>query len=138
MFLIFGPTFLYLGFGGLLLLCLYIRDVLPPRLAGPLEKVGSAAAFVGLYSYSIYLWQGIIGVYAIRGMEKYLHFELTGFPRFAWYFFGCVIFGILMARLIEFPVLKLRDRFFPPVTTSALPPPAVENPYEALASSKNA
>jgi len=137
-FVIFGPTFLYLGFGGLLLLCLYVRDVLPPRFAGPAEKVGTAAAFVGLYSYSIYLWQGIVGVYAIRGMEKYLHFELTGFPRFAWYFFGCVIFGIVLARLIEFPVLKLRDRFFPPVTTSVVPPPPVENPYEALASSKNA
>jgi peptidoglycan/LPS O-acetylase OafA/YrhL len=137
-FVIFGPTFLYLGFGGLLLLCLYVHDVLPPRLAGPAEKVGTAAAFVGLYSYSIYLWQGIVGVYAMRGMEKYLHFELTGFPRFAWYFFGCVIFGIVLARLIEFPVLKLRDRFFPPVTTSVVPPPPVENPYEALASSKNA
>lgn len=137
-FVIFGPTFLYLGFGGLLLLCLYVRDVLPPRFAGPLEKVGTAAAFVGLYSYSIYLWQGIFGVYTIRGMEKYLHFELTGFPRFVFYFFGCVIFGIVMARLIEFPVLKLRDRFFPPVTTSLTPPPPVENPYEALASSKNA
>jgi peptidoglycan/LPS O-acetylase OafA/YrhL len=119
-------------------LCLYVRGVLPPRLAGPAEKVGTAAAFVGLYSYSIYLWQGIIGVYAIRGMEKYLHIELTGLPLFAWYFFGCVIFGIVLARLIEFPVLKLRDRFFPPVTTSLTPPPPVENPYEALASSKNA
>ena len=137
-FVIFGPTFLYLGFGGLLLLCLYVRDVLPPHVAGPAEKVGTAAAFIGLYSYSIYLWQGIIGVYATRGMEKYLHFELTGFPRFAWYFFGCVIFGIVMARLIEFPVLKLRDRFFPPVTTSVIPPPPVENPYEALTSSKSA
>jgi peptidoglycan/LPS O-acetylase OafA/YrhL len=137
-FVIFGPIFLYLGFGGLLLLCLYVRDVLPPRLASPAEKVGTAAAFIGLYSYSIYLWQGIIGVYAIRGIQKFLHYDLTGFPRFAWYFFGCVIFGIAMARLIEFPVLKLRDRFFPPVTTSVKPPPPVENPYEALASSKNA
>jgi peptidoglycan/LPS O-acetylase OafA/YrhL len=113
-FVIFGPIFLYCGFGGLLLLCLYVRDVLPPRFADPLEKVGTAAAFVGLYSYSIYLWQGIVGVYAIIGMQRYLHIELTGFPRFAWYFFGCVIFGIAMARLVEFPVLNLRDRFFPP------------------------
>ncbi len=137
-FVIFGPTILYLGFGGLLLLCVYVRDVLPARFAGPLEKVGTAAAFIGLYSYSIYLWQGIVGVYAIRGMEKYLHFELTALQRFAWIFFGCIIFGIVMARLIEFPVLKLRDRFFPPVTTSVIPPPPVENPYEALASPKDA
>lgn len=137
-FVIFGPILLYLGFGGLLLLCLYVRDVLPPRLAGPAEKVGTAAAFVGLYSYSIYLWQGIVAVYALRGMEKYLQLQLTGLQRFAWIFFGCLIFGIVMARLIEFPVLKLRDRFFPPVTTSVTPLPPVENPYEGLASSKNA
>ena len=97
----------------------------------------SAAALVGLYSYSIYLWQGSVEVYAIRCLEKSLHLELNGFPRFAWYFFGCVIVGIVMARLIESPVLKLRDRFFPPLTTSVTPPPPVENPYEALASSKN-
>ena len=116
----------------------YAREILFRARLQSAEKVGTAAAFIGLYSYSIYLWQGIIGVYATRGMEKYLHFELTGFPRFAWYFFGCVIFGIVMARLIEFPVLKLRDRFFPPVTTSVIPPPPVENPYEALTSSKSA
>jgi peptidoglycan/LPS O-acetylase OafA/YrhL len=137
-FVIFGPIFLYLGFGGLLLLCLYVRDVLPPRFAGPAEKVGTAAAFIGLYSYSIYLWQGIFVAYSVRGMQKYLNIELTGYLRFVWYFFGCVIFGIAMSKLIEFPVLKLRDRFFPPVTTSVIPPPPVENPYEALASSKNA
>jgi peptidoglycan/LPS O-acetylase OafA/YrhL len=84
------------------------------------------------------LWQGIVGVYAIIGMQRYLHIELTGFPRFAWYFFGCVIFGIVMTTLIEFPVLKLRDRFPPPVTTAVTQPPPVENPYDALASSKNA
>src|SRR5277367_4191347 len=84
-FVIFGPVFLYLGFGGLLLLCLYVRDVLPSRLAGPAAKVGTGAAFVGLYSYSIYLWQGIFGAYTVRGMEKYPHFELTGFPRLVWY-----------------------------------------------------
>jgi hypothetical protein len=104
-------TFLYLEFGGLLPLCLYVCDVLPPRLAVPVEKVGTAAAFVGLYSPWMYLWQGV---------------------------FGCVIFGVVMARLIEFPVLKLRDRIFPPVTSSVTPPPPVENPYEALTLSKNA
>ena len=77
-------------------------------------------------------------MYAIIGMQRYLHIELIGFLRFAWYFFGCVIFGIVMATLIEFPVLKLRGRLFPPVTTTVVSPAPVENPYEALASSKNA
>jgi peptidoglycan/LPS O-acetylase OafA/YrhL len=112
-FLIFGPTFLYLGFGGLLLLCIHVRDVLPRSLATPLEKLGAASAFVGLYSYSIYLWQGVFGIYTERGLQQFLHIQLQGFPRFTWYVVGCVVFGILMARLIEFPVLKFRDTFFP-------------------------
>ena len=112
-YVVFGSTFLYLGFGGLLLLSLYVRGVLPPRFAGPLGKLGTAAAFVGLYSYSIYLWQGVFGLYTIRGFKQFFHIQLTGFPFFAWYFFGCVGFGIVMARLIEFPVLRVRDRMFP-------------------------
>jgi peptidoglycan/LPS O-acetylase OafA/YrhL len=49
-YVVFGPTFLYLGFGGLLMLSLYVRDVLPRSFAGPLAKLGTACAFVGLYS----------------------------------------------------------------------------------------
>jgi peptidoglycan/LPS O-acetylase OafA/YrhL len=112
-FLIFGPTFLYLGFGGLLLLCIHLRDVLPHAFAAPLEKLGAASALIGLYSYSIYLWQGVFGVYTERGFQQFLHIQLRGFTRFTWYVLGCVVFGIFMARLIEFPVLKLRDTFFP-------------------------
>jgi peptidoglycan/LPS O-acetylase OafA/YrhL len=130
-YLVFGPTFLYLGFGGLLLLSLYVRGVLPPRFAGPLGKLGTAAAFVGLYSYSIYLWQGVFGLYTIRGLKQFFHIQLAGFPFFAWYFFGCVAFGIVMARLIEFPVLRLRDRMFPALQQ----PPARPAPAFASATS---
>jgi peptidoglycan/LPS O-acetylase OafA/YrhL len=112
-FLIFGPTFLYLGFGGLLMLNVYTREIFPPRFAPLLAKLGSACAFVGLYSYSIYLWQGVFGVYATRGLQRFFHIQLQGFAWFAWFVGGCVVFGILMARLIEFPVLRIREKFFP-------------------------
>jgi peptidoglycan/LPS O-acetylase OafA/YrhL len=112
-FLIFGPTFLYLGFGGLLMLCIHVRDVLPTSFAGPLDRLSTTCAFVGLYSYSIYLWQGVFGIYTERGLRQFFHVQMQGFARFTWYVVGCIIFGILMARLIEFPVLKLRDTFFP-------------------------
>jgi peptidoglycan/LPS O-acetylase OafA/YrhL len=112
-FLIFGPTFLYLGFGGLLMLNVYIREIFPRRFAPLLGKLGSACAFVGLYSYSIYLWQGVFGVYATRGLQRFFGIHLHGFAWFAWYVGGCVVFGILMGRLIEFPVLRSRDKFFP-------------------------
>ena len=138
-FLIFGPTFLYLGFGGLLLLCIHVRDVLPRSLATPLEKLGAASAFVGLYSYSIYLWQGVFGVYTERGFQRFLHIQLQGFTRFTWYVVGCVVFGIVMARLIEFPVLKLRDTFFPsPQLLPAAPGVAVITGVELPAGATSA
>ena len=72
-YLVFGPTFLYLGFGGLLLLSLYVRGVLPPRFAGPLGKLGTAAAFVGLYSYSIYLSRSIRTLHDPRAQAVFSH-----------------------------------------------------------------
>jgi peptidoglycan/LPS O-acetylase OafA/YrhL len=46
--LTFGFTFLYLGFGGLMLLSLTVRDILPERVALPLGVVGDGLAFVGM------------------------------------------------------------------------------------------
>jgi hypothetical protein len=37
------------------------------------------------------------------------------------YLVGSILFGIAMAKLIEFPVLRLRDRFFPARTASLEP-----------------
>jgi peptidoglycan/LPS O-acetylase OafA/YrhL len=57
-FATFGYSCLYLGFGGVLLLSLYLQGILRSWVARSVEVIGSAAAFVGTYSYSIYLWHG--------------------------------------------------------------------------------
>ena len=119
--LVFGLTFLYLGFGGLLILSLQVRDILPPQLARPLELAGSALAFIGAYSYSIYLWHIPFQAFAAGVVRRLFHIEFSRAGNFWFYFIGSVIFGILMARLIEFPVLKLRDKLFP---SPQLPNPA--------------
>jgi len=56
LFSTFGFTCVYLGFGGILLLSLYLaRDFIrkPARFVG---AIGTVAASLGMYSYSIYLW----------------------------------------------------------------------------------
>ncbi len=111
--LVFGLTFLYLGFGGLIILSLHVRDVLPPPLARPLELAGTFLAFIGTYSYSIYLWHIPFQAFAAGAIRRALHIEFSRAANLWFYFVGSVIFGILMARLIEFPVLKLRDKLFP-------------------------
>jgi peptidoglycan/LPS O-acetylase OafA/YrhL len=113
--LTFGLSFLYLGFGGLLLLCLYVQNVLPASLAALVEKLGTVCAFIGVYSYSIYLWHIPFGAYAPGVVRRILHIELVGLMAFAFNIFGGITLGILMARVIEFPVIRFRDRFFPPM-----------------------
>jgi peptidoglycan/LPS O-acetylase OafA/YrhL len=62
-------------------------------------------ARIGYYSYSIYLWH----VVAMLGLE----WMPASWFRFPLYFLAAIALGVLMAKLIEIPVLRLRDRVFP-------------------------
>lgn len=111
--LTFGLSFLYLGFGGLLLMSTQIHDVLPSWLAGLVQWVGTACAFVGTYSYSIYLWHGPFQAFAPGVLRRLFQIRFDSLQQFWFYMIGSIVFGILMATLIEFPVLRLRDRLYP-------------------------
>jgi peptidoglycan/LPS O-acetylase OafA/YrhL len=108
-----GLTLLYLGFGGLLILCLEVRDVLKGRVARIAEKIGTACAFIGTYSYSIYLWHTPFQVNFPVFLRKFAHLEMSGLRSIGFYVWGSCILGIAMAKLIEFPVLRIRDRYYP-------------------------
>lgn len=70
----------------------------------------SAAGYIGLHSYSIYLWHYAIIFWLMGPMQK---------AGFSWpvytvvYFIVSIAAGIVMAKSVEFPVLYLRDRWFP-------------------------
>ena len=121
--LTFGFSFIYLGFGGLLLLSLQIRDWLPSWLAAPVRILGTAFAFVGAYSYSIYLWHIPFQAFAPGVLRRLFHVEFDSIAGFWFYLIGSMVFGILMARLIEFPILRMRDRFFPAKQTAPVAAP---------------
>jgi len=110
----FGLTALYLGFGGVLILSLYTHGGNTPEQPLTWRRFlpGDLAAFVGKYSYSIYLWHVMVT----------LHYK--GFLNLIWpgiglsgLFYGYVVLsiagGILLSLAIEYPVLELRDRLFP-------------------------
>lgn len=78
-------------------------------------------AYVGTFSYSIYLWH-----LAVNDSQPYVErlIDRSIDPR-VWlfvYVIGAAGFGIMMAKLVEMPVLRLRDRFFP-AYSHALPDP---------------
>jgi peptidoglycan/LPS O-acetylase OafA/YrhL len=77
------------------------------------SRSGKALAYIGSHSYSIYLWHVPVLVWATPVIVSPIP------DRFEWpvyavvYLVGSVLFGVVMANLIEYPVLKIRDRWFP-------------------------
>ncbi|HEY0322887.1 MAG TPA: acyltransferase [Pyrinomonadaceae bacterium] len=110
-FQIFGFTVLYLMFGSLLLLSLYVwKEKARPNV------VVRGLAYMGFYSYSIYLWHVPLMLWVFAkllqpnpGIVAYL-LGLAGFT------LSSIILGIIMAKLIELPALRIRDKLFPSTT----------------------
>jgi peptidoglycan/LPS O-acetylase OafA/YrhL len=113
LFSTFGFTCVYLGFGGILLLSLYLQGILRGNAARYLGLMGSAAASVGMYSYSIYLWHGPVAAWFPGLVRRVLHVSFGANERFAVFVIGSLIVGIAMSKMIEYPILRLRDRIFP-------------------------
>jgi peptidoglycan/LPS O-acetylase OafA/YrhL len=106
-----GFTLLYLGFGGVLLLAL----IPPPRPAGPwrhpvLRTTMRAAAWIGTYSYAIYLWHFAVSAWAPPLMQHVIGWTPSPAPGLAIYFVGAIGLGVVMTKLIERPLLRLRNR----------------------------
>lgn len=101
-----GLTLHYCGGGLLLLAALSAADLVRGRLA-------AAIAYVGSHSYSIYLWHMPVSVWVVPRLTEALHVRQNWWAYFATYILGSVALGILLANVIEFPMLRLRDRLFP-------------------------
>jgi peptidoglycan/LPS O-acetylase OafA/YrhL len=73
-------------------------------------------AWLGQYSYGIYLFHFSFGF----GVANFFRTRLIqGAPHLfysAIYLVSNILVGYLVSRLIEWPVLRFRDRYFPPIT----------------------
>jgi peptidoglycan/LPS O-acetylase OafA/YrhL len=105
-----GFTGFYLGSG------LILMGLLVGRF--PDNLLVRATGQVGAHSYSIYLWHMPVIVWLVPAVTGLLG---TSDPWLSLLSAVCgsVACGMLMARIVEFPVLRLRDRFFPSKTAAA-------------------
>ena len=101
----FGLTSLYVGAGLLLLATLELRL--------PRNVFTTAIAYVGSHSYSIYLWHMPVALWLMPWVVGAAKAGRNWFAYLAVYVGGAILWGIIMANLLEFPLLRLRDRIFP-------------------------
>ena len=109
----YGFTVLYLGFGAILIGLLSIPVHTWPKSTLVMPR---ALAYVGRYSYSIYLWHIPWLIFLLGGgviRRPYIGFAV--------YFIGSLALGIGMSILVEIPSIRLRNRLFPASTTGQKP-----------------
>ena len=97
-----GFTSLYLG-AGFLVAKAVARE--GPR---PIRIISSLLARIGFYSYSIYLWH----MFFVWKVLPHLRITSPGWL-YWWTIVGSILFGVVVAKIIEIPVLRFRDRVFP-------------------------
>ncbi len=114
-----GFTMLALGYSCLLLAFIYAKPnvgILGKFISSGFSRV---LAFIGFYSYSIYLWHIDIGKeplgYLVRhkGLFAHLSPSLRFLAVETIYVCLAIAMGVIMNRLVEKPSLALRDRLFP-------------------------
>jgi peptidoglycan/LPS O-acetylase OafA/YrhL len=112
----FGLTALYIGFGGILILTLYgdpRENRCAPKWFGKF-RVGDLAAHIGMYSYSVYLWHGVVAQHS-RGVLRLFWPKAGETASFWFYVLMSLAVGVALSRIIEYPTLNLRDRLFPSI-----------------------
>ncbi len=96
--------------------------------ARPLRWLWAIPAYVGMYSYSVYLWHIPLADWGHRWLTDL--FNLQPYTHASYYarMFSvtvlATIVGIVTAKVVEFPALRLRDRLFPSLSGSVLGDPA--------------
>lgn len=109
----FGFTLIYIGFSALLITFLF----------GSAEKIITSVfssyfyrfiSWVGFYSYGIYLFHYYIVKFVVpEKYQGYVEFTLEMVVSFLFYCTLSIALGVIMSKIVEIPMLKVRDRWFP-------------------------
>jgi len=100
-----GLTGLYVGFGAALMLAITTTRI---KYSGPEKQLAS----IGEHSYAIYLWHMPVLLW-LPGLVRRVAPALAQPEVMLFgYVAGSIVLGIFLTRLVETPILKLRDRLF--------------------------
>jgi peptidoglycan/LPS O-acetylase OafA/YrhL len=144
-----GYTMLYLGYACLLVLFVSSQEgegVLGRWLT---SRPARALAWIGTFSYSIYLWHLDFIMHPIQrmchgGWLGDLPHTVRWLVATGVYFAAAIGVGVILSKVIEYPVLALRNRLFPgradalgrerrPAEPSVRETPSAASPAESLA-----
>jgi peptidoglycan/LPS O-acetylase OafA/YrhL len=101
-----GYTINYLSLAALLLVIYQYRGALTYSL--PYRFV----AWIGVYSYGIYLWHLSVRE-PLAKIVTHLPLSIQWISLLCGQYITAVILGVVMTKLVEFPMLRVRDRVFP-------------------------
>jgi peptidoglycan/LPS O-acetylase OafA/YrhL len=111
---IFGLTCTYAGYAIIISVCLVLPAVKEKWFAFFHKTIfTSIIAWIGFYSYAIYLFHFSFGFGIANLVRKYI---TTGAPKilyFSVYLIANLMIGYISSRLVEQPFLRIRERYFP-------------------------
>jgi peptidoglycan/LPS O-acetylase OafA/YrhL len=114
-----GLTATFLGSAAFLVAAYHTREDDFRLSRWAISPTASLVGWIGVYSYSIYLWHvtviGIVGRTFGRATASYLGdaSPLAWVLRVVVITGVVVLVGVIMTKLVEWPVLRFRDRLFP-------------------------
>lgn len=114
-----GLTATFLGGAAFLMAAFHTRAADFGRLAPVARRAAGVLAAIGVFSYAIYLWHvSVMG--SLRGrVTDAVTDALGAWNGLAWLVTAtvltgaAVLFGAVATKLVDWPVLRFRDRFFP-------------------------
>jgi peptidoglycan/LPS O-acetylase OafA/YrhL len=109
----FGFTTTYSFYAILVMLFLFPGKKVPV-FSKLLYFLVTGIAWVGFYSYSIYLFHYSVGFGVLANLKHLFGYELPVPLEFGLVLVSCLLVGYIFSRLIEFPFLRLRERLYPP------------------------
>jgi peptidoglycan/LPS O-acetylase OafA/YrhL len=101
------------GFAAILVASIAWKPERSGRAGRLLRPVMGFLAYLGSHSYSVYLWHVAMAGWGLHFLREAGLAPQNRVLEFSIYLVMSFVIGVGMARLIEDPVLRVRDRFFP-------------------------